>query len=184
MPSIRLAFALLLVALFASYAEAKLSQYEADANRNVLGKEASQSSLQRQWNQPSSQPTRQKPQLGAYGNEQICANFTVDAPYHTSHGVFYVIECYRGHWDMVPSNDDGHAESQAACLEICDQIPTCQGACYAYDTFDVNCLLLYRAPGPSNAPSSRGAYIYRIDPPTQPTSDEDLVPCSKTCPSC
>lgn len=177
MLSILLTFALLIVALFASYAEAKLFQHESDATRG-LEKTASQSNLQRQWYQPLSHPAREKSQL-----EQICANFTIEAPYHTSHGVFYVIECYRGHWDMVPPNNYGHAESQAACLEICDRIPTCRGACYAYDTFGINCLLLSTAPGPSNYPSSRGAYIYRIDPPTQPTTDEDLVPCSKTCPS-
>lgn len=183
MLSILLTFALLLPALFASYAEAKFFHYESDANRGVLEKRTSQNSLQRQWNQPSSHPTRQKPQLGAYGNEQICADFTVEAPYHTSHGVFYVVECYRGHWDMVMSDNYGHAENQAVCLEICDQTPTCRGACYAYDTFDINCFLLSNAPGPSNYPSARGAYIYRIDPPTQPTPDEDLIPCSKTCPS-
>lgn len=184
MLSILLTLGLLIAALFASYTETKLFQYESDDNRGVLEKGAPQSSFQRQWNQPLSHPTRERLRLGAYGNEQICVNFTVDAPYYTSHGVFYVVECYRGHWDMVMSDDYGHAESQAQCLEICDQIQTCKGACYAYDTFDINCLLLSEAPGPSNYPSYRGAYIYRIDPPTQPTPDEDLVPCSKTCPSC
>lgn len=139
MLSILLTFALLIVALFASYAEAKLFQYESDATRGVLEKTASQSNLQRQWYQPLSHPAQEKSQLDAYGDEQICANFTIEAPYHTSHGVFYVIECYRGHWDMVPSDNYGHAESQAACLEICDRIPTCRGACYAYDTFGINC---------------------------------------------
>ena len=79
---------------------------------------------------------------------------------------------------MGASNEYGHAESEAACLEICDQIPTYQGACYTYDTFNVNRLLLSRVPGPSNSHSDRGAYIYRIDPPTQPIPDEDLVLCS------
>ena len=158
MLTIVLTFAFLLVALLSSCKEVNPSQYELDANRDVLGKDAAQSPFQRLWNQSSSNPTRQSPQLGVYGNGQTCANYTTDAPYRTSDVVFYVIECYRVHWDMEPSDEYGHAESEAACLEIFDQIPTCQSACCAYDTFNVNWLLLSRAPGPSNSHSDRGVY--------------------------
>lgn len=182
-----LTFAVFTFTRLSSCAEVTPFQYEFGADRGVLENGAIQNPFQRHWKQHSSHSShssRKTPKLGAYGNEQICVNYTVDSPYHTSHGVFYVIECLRGHWDMEPLGLFGHAESEAVCLEYCDERLECQGACYAYDTFDVNCFLLSKAPGPSNYFSLRGSYIYRIDPPTQPTPDEDLVACSTTCPSC
>lgn len=101
----------------------------------------------------------------------------------TSHGVFYNIDCYRTHLGVPRLRYIDDLENFEACLEACDLSPKCGSVSWHWSWPGSRCGLC-EGSEPASYDYDQLSWAYRVDPPTEPTQDEDLVACSTKCPSC
>ncbi|OBT66381.1 hypothetical protein VE03_04886 [Pseudogymnoascus sp. 23342-1-I1] len=100
--------------------------------------------------------------------------------YHTQDGTFFKIQC--GYHHGTTAIQITTAPSLQKCIDKCSQENTCNSVNYVPTS--LSCTLLSSTGAATVSEASAGQdYAYKIDPPTQPASDEMLVACSTTCPS-
>jgi hypothetical protein len=100
--------------------------------------------------------------------------------YFTTDGTFFKIQCGRQHGTATIQTTT--AQSFQQCIDKCGQEPTCNSVNYV--TASSGCSLLSSTGAATDSEASATQnYAYKIDPPTQPAMNENLVACSTSCPS-
>lgn len=117
--------------------------------------------------------------VSADTNVAVCPT-SDNSVYYTLDGTFFKIQCAHHHGTTTVQITT--ASSFQICIDKCSQENACNSVNYVPTS--LGCTLLSSTGAATVSEASAGQnYAYKIDPPTQPAKDENLVACSTSCPS-
>ncbi|KAG9233630.1 GLEYA domain-containing protein, partial [Amylocarpus encephaloides] len=100
--------------------------------------------------------------------------------YFTTDGTFFKIQCAHHHGTTTIQVTT--AKSFQECIDKCSQETACNSVNYVPASSLCSLLSSTGAATVSEASPAQN-YAYKVDPPTRPAKDENLVVCSTSCPS-